>query len=205
MNLKTSLFQAKDHIIFLGEAEDGREAIQLTERLRPDVVLMDIRMPVLDGLEATRRIAASSSTTKVIMLTTFDLDEYVHDAIRATAAGFLLKDSSARQLVDAIRAAVSGGMVLAPTATKRLMQEYLRSGGPRMPRRDRLRDLTEREIKVLCLVAQGMSNAEIAAHLVIAEQTVKTHVSRILMKMGLRDRTQAAVLAYESGLVVPGS
>jgi len=151
------LLNAQPDIEVIGEAANGEDAVRKVLELRPDVVLMDIRMPVLDGLEATRRIAASSSTTKVIMLTTFDLDEYVHDAIRATAAGFLLKDSSARQLVDAIRAAVSGGMVLAPTATKRLMQEYLRSGGPRMPRRDRLRDLTEREIKVLCLVAQGMS------------------------------------------------
>jgi DNA-binding NarL/FixJ family response regulator len=197
------LLGVQPDIDVVAEAADGEEAVRKVLELAPDIALMDIRMPVLDGLEATRRIVTSASATKVLVLTTFDMDEYVHEAIRAGANGFLLKDSSAHQLADAIRTTVSGGAILAPSVTRRLMQDFSRMVAPPGPRRDRLAGLTEREVKVLRLVAHGMSNSEIAAHLVIAEQTVKTHVSRILMKVGLRDRTQAAVFAYESGLVVP--
>ncbi|MEV6304946.1 response regulator transcription factor [Actinoplanes sp. NPDC051861] len=187
-----------------GEAANGEEAVRQARDLRPDVVLMDVRMPILDGLEATRRILAHAPATKVLVLTTFDEDEYVREAIRAGAKGFLLKDSSAHQLADAIRTTVSGGAVLAPSVTARLMDDISQRSAPRAPVSDRLAVLTNQEIKVLGLVARGMSNAEIAVHLTVAEQTVKTHVSRILMKLHLRDRTQAAVVAYETGLVVPG-
>ncbi|MDI6103170.1 response regulator transcription factor [Actinoplanes sp. NEAU-A12] len=198
------LLNVQPDIVVAGEASNGEEAVRQARDLLPDVVLMDVRMPVLDGLEATRRILAHTPAIKVLMLTTFDEDEYVHEAIRAGANGFLLKDSSAHQLADAIRTTVSGGAVLAPSVTKRLMDDFSqRSAAPRSPS-GRLAALTNQEIKVLGLVARGMSNAEIAIHLTVAEQTVKTHVSRILMKLGLRDRTQAAVLAYETGLVVPG-
>ncbi|MFI7075477.1 response regulator [Micromonospora sediminicola] len=186
-----------------GEASDGVEAVRLVIERRPHVALMDIRMPNMDGLEATRRIVAAGLDTKVLMLTTFDDDEYVHAAIRAGAAGYLLKDSSAYQLANAIRMTLSGGAVLAPSVTRRLMDDFARKAAPSTVRDSRLSALTDREVGVLCLIAQGMSNLEIAAELVIAEQTVKTHVSRILTKLGLRDRTQAVVLAYEVGLVVP--
>jgi DNA-binding NarL/FixJ family response regulator len=166
---------------------------------------MDIRMPTLNGLEATRRILAGPDPhPRVIVLTTFDLDEYVYEALRAGASGFLLKDSSASQLADAVRIVASGDALLAPAITKRLIGEFARMGAPRGPNQTRLHDLTERETEVLALIAQGLSNAEIAGQLVVAEQTVKTHVGRILVKLGLRDRTQAAVFAYEAGLVTPG-
>jgi DNA-binding NarL/FixJ family response regulator len=187
-----------------GEAANGEEAVRQARDLCPDVVLMDVRMPVLDGLEATRRILAHAPDVKVLVLTTFDEDEYVHEAIRAGAKGFLLKDSSAHQLADAVRTTVAGGAVLAPSVTSRLMDEMSRRSVPLGSPSGRLAALTNQEIKVLGLVARGMSNAEIAVHLSVAEQTVKTHVSRVLMKLNLRDRTQAAVLAYETGLVVPG-
>jgi DNA-binding NarL/FixJ family response regulator len=161
-------------------------------------------MPVLNGLEATRQIVRAELPTRVLILTTFDLDEYVYEALRAGASGFLLKDSSARELTDAVRIIASGDALLAPSITKRLIGEFSRMGAPRGPSRVRLDDLTERETEVLALVAQGLSNAEMADHLVVAEQTVKTHVGRILVKLGLRDRTQAAVFAYETGLVTPG-
>ncbi|MER6028257.1 response regulator transcription factor [Streptomyces sp. NPDC001851] len=199
------VLNAQPDIEVVGQALNGEDAVRKAAELRPDVMLMDIRMPVLDGLEATRRITEQGLDTKIVVLTTFDLDEYVYEALRAGASGFLLKDSSAHQLADAIRTVSSGGALLAPTVTKRLIEEFSRLGSaPRAPRRKRIADLTERETEVLCLIAQGYSNAELAAHLAIAEHTVKSHVSRILVKLGLRDRTQAAVFAFESGLVVAG-
>ncbi|WP_336048727.1 response regulator transcription factor [Streptomyces sp. CA2R101] len=198
------LLNAQPDIEVVGEADNGAEAVRQVAEHAPDVALMDIRMPELDGLEATRRITGSGSLTKILMLTTFDLDEYVYEALRAGASGFLLKTSSAHELAAAVRTIATGGALLAPTVTKRLIEEFSKRGGPRAPRRDRVADLTERETQVLCLIAQGLSNAELAEQLVIAEQTVKTHVGRILVKLQLRDRTQAAVYAYEAGLVVAG-
>ncbi|MEU6331196.1 response regulator transcription factor [Streptomyces sp. NPDC047049] len=198
------LLNAQPDIEVVGEADNGAEAVRQVAEHAPDVALMDIRMPELDGLEATRRITESGSLTKILMLTTFDLDEYVYEALRAGASGFLLKTSSAHELAAAVRTIATGGALLAPTVTKRLIEEFSKRGAPRAPRRDRVADLTERETQVLCLIAQGLSNAELAEQLVIAEQTVKTHVGRILVKLQLRDRTQAAVYAYEAGLVVAG-
>ncbi|PBC85785.1 two component transcriptional regulator, LuxR family [Streptomyces sp. 2224.1] len=198
------LLNAQPDIEVVGEADNGAEAVRQVAEHAPDVALMDIRMPELDGLEATRRITESGSLTKILMLTTFDLDEYVYEALRAGASGFLLKTSSAHELAAAVRTIATGGALLAPTVTKRLIEEFSKRGAPRAPRRDRVADLTERETQVLCLIAQGLSNAELAEQLVIAEQTVKTHVGRILVKLRLRDRTQAAVYAYEAGLVVAG-
>ncbi|MGP4002972.1 response regulator [Streptomyces sp. 8N706] len=201
------LLSAQPDIEVVGEALDGREAVGQVASLRPDVVLMDIRMPGMNGLEATRRIAQERQDdegARVLILTTFDLDEYVYEALRAGASGFLLKDASARQLADAVRIVAAGEALLAPTVTKRLLAEFTRLGAPRAPRMDRIEALTERETEVLSLIAQGLSNGEIAARLVVTEATVKTHVSRILVKLGLRDRTQAAVFAYEIGLVTPG-
>jgi DNA-binding NarL/FixJ family response regulator len=203
------LLNAQQDIEVVGEAVDGFGAIEQVAALRPDVVLMDIRMPGLNGLEATREIMAADAGARVLVLTTFDLDEYVYQALRAGASGFLLKDASARQLADAVRIVADGEALLAPTVTKRLIatfseMEASRLGAPRPPSQERVGDLTERETEVLVLVAQGLSNAEIAAHLIVAESTVKTHVSRVLVKLGLRDRTQAAVFAYEARLVRPG-
>jgi DNA-binding NarL/FixJ family response regulator len=172
--------------------------------LDPDVVLMDIRMPELGGIEATRRITVDTPRIRVLVLTTFDLDEYVYEALRAGASGFLLKDASADQLAEAVRVVAGGDALLAPGITRRLIAEFSRlDNTPRAPLKERVAGLTERETEVLALIAQGLSNAEIAERLVVAEQTVKTHVGRILVKLGLRDRTQAAVFAYESGLVRP--
>ena len=198
------LLNAQDDIEVVGEAVNGREAIAQAAALRPDVILMDVRMPVLDGLEATREITAMPDPPKILVLTTFDLDDYVYEALRAGASGFLLKDASALELANAVRLVAAGDALLAPGVTRRLIAEFARMGAPRRPSRKQLDGLTERESEVLALVARGMSNAEIAGHLVVAEQTVKTHVGRILMKLGLRDRTQAVVLAYESGVVQPG-
>ncbi|GAA2723966.1 MULTISPECIES: response regulator transcription factor [Streptomyces] len=201
------LLGAQPDIDVVGEAVDGRQAVEKVAELRPDVVLMDIRMPGMNGLEATREIVAADSGAKVLVLTTFDLDEYVYQALRAGASGFLLKDASARQLADGVRIVADGEALLAPAVTKRLIQEFSRLGAPTAAQTapERVGDLTERETEVLVLVAKGRSNAEIAEHLVVAESTVKTHVSRILVKLGLRDRTQAAVFAYEAGLVTPGA
>ncbi|MEE6270778.1 response regulator transcription factor [Streptomyces diastatochromogenes] len=198
------LLNAQPDIEVVDEAVNGQDAIDRIAARCPDVALMDIRMPVLDGLEATRRITRDFPDVKSIMLTTFDLDEYVYEALRAGAHGFLLKDSSAQQLADAVRTVAMGGALLAPSVTKRLIEEFARGGAPRAVPRGRVADLTERETEVLSLIARGLSNSELAAHLVIAEQTVKTHVSRILVKLGLRDRTQAVVFAYETGLVRAG-
>ncbi|MER6998529.1 response regulator transcription factor [Streptomyces sp. NPDC000410] len=199
------LLNAMPDIEVIGEAVNGREAIAQVAALRPDVVLMDIRMPELNGIEATREIVAADAGAKVLVLTTFDLDEYVYQALRAGASGFLLKDASARQLADGVRVVAAGEALLAPTVTRRLITEFSRmSAAPRPPALAQVGDLTERETEVLVLIAQGLSNAEIAAHLVVAESTIKTHVSRVLVKLGLRDRTQAAVFAYEARLVTPG-
>jgi DNA-binding NarL/FixJ family response regulator len=198
------LLNAQTDIEVIAEAVNGREAIAQAAALHPDVILMDVRMPVLDGLQATREITAMPDAPKILVLTTFDLDDYVYEALRSGASGFLLKDASAGQLAEAVRLVAAGDALLAPGVTRRLIAEFARMGAPRSPGRKQLKGLTERESEVLALVARGMSNGEIAGHLFVAEQTVKTHVSRILMKLGLRDRTQAVVLAYESGLVHPG-
>jgi DNA-binding NarL/FixJ family response regulator len=200
----TTLLNSEPDIEVVGEAVNGQEAITRAIQLRPDVILMDVRMPVMDGLQATRQITSIDSAPRVLVLTTFDLDDYVYQALRWGASGFLLKDASARELAEAVRIVAAGDALLSPGVTRRLIAEFARQGAPRGPSRKTLQDLTERETEVLALVAQGLSNAEIAGRLVLAEQTVKTHVSRILMKLGLRDRTQAVVLAYETGLVQPG-
>jgi DNA-binding NarL/FixJ family response regulator len=189
----------------VGEAGDGGEAVARCAELHPDVVLMDVRMPNLDGIEATRRIRALPQPPRVLVLTTFDLDEYVYAGLRAGASGFLLKDALATDLVSAIRAVVAGDAVVAPSATRRLIERFLDSG--RLPEQNaaqRLAVLTEREREVLALMARGLSNAEIAGQLCLSEGTVKTHVSHLLGKLGLRDRVQAVVRAYETGLIRPG-
>ncbi|MDK1341967.1 response regulator transcription factor [Streptomyces sp. 378] len=201
------LLNAMPDIEVVGEAVNGREAVTKVRELAPDVVLMDIRMPELNGIEATREIVAADGAAKVLVLTTFDLDEYVYQALRAGASGFLLKDASARQLADGVRVVASGEALLAPSVTRRLITEFSKlSATPRlMPSAQAAYgDLTDRETEVLVLIAQGLSNSEIAQRLVVAESTIKTHVSRILVKLGLRDRTQAAVFAYEARLVTPG-
>ncbi|MEV2269403.1 response regulator transcription factor [Nonomuraea africana] len=187
----------------VGEAANGAEALERVAELAPDVVLMDVRMPVMDGLEATRRLM-SAARTKVLILTTFDLDDYVYEALRAGASGFLLKDASAAQLAEAVRVVAAGDALIAPAVTKRLIHEFARLGGPRAPSVKRLAELTERETEVMTLIAQGLSNQKIASRLVVSEQTVKTHVGRVLSKLDLRDRAQAIVYAYETGLVRPG-
>ncbi|MFD8982174.1 response regulator [Streptomyces sp. NPDC059564] len=200
----TVLLNAQPDLEVVGQAVDGADAVAKVAELGPDVVLMDIRMPGMGGIEATSVITGvPGSAVKVLVLTTFDLDEYVYEALRAGASGFLLKDASADQLAEAVRVVAAGEALLSPNITKRLITEFSRMGAPRAPSRARIEELTERETEVLSLIAQGLSNAEIAQHLVVAEQTVKTHVSRILVKLGLRDRTQAAVFAYETGLVRP--
>jgi DNA-binding NarL/FixJ family response regulator len=201
------ILDAEDDLDVVGEASDGLEAVAQAKRLQPDVVLMDIRMPELDGIEATRRVLAGSgngSGTKVLMLTTFDLNEYVYDALRAGASGFLLKDVPPEQLADGIRVVAGGDALLAPSITRRLIQEFAAAGPPSGPPPPGLDELTARELEVFKLVARGLSNAEIAAELIVSETTVKTHVARMLMKLGLRDRVQAVVLAYEAGIAVPG-
>ncbi|WP_371547692.1 response regulator transcription factor [Streptomyces sp. NBC_00554] len=200
----TVLLNTQPDIEVVGQAVDGMDAIVQVAELTPDVVLMDIRMPELSGIDATRRITEATPQIKVLVLTTFDLDEYVYDALRAGASGFLLKDASADQLAEAVRVVAAGDALLAPGITRRLIAEFSRlDSTPRSPLKQRVGELTERETEVLAHIAQGLSNSEIAERLVVAEQTVKTHVGRILVKLGLRDRTQAAVFAYESGLVRP--
>lgn len=201
----TVLLNAEPGIEVVGQAVDGLDAIAQVGQLAPDVVLMDVRMPRLGGIEATRRLTGpAGATVKVLVLTTFDLDEYVYEALRAGASGFLLKDASADELAQAVRVVAAGDALLAPNLTKRLIAEFSRvTSAPRAPLKERVGDLTERETEVLSLIAQGLTNGEIAERLVLAEQTVKSHVGRILGKLGLRDRTQAAVFAYETGLVRP--
>jgi DNA-binding NarL/FixJ family response regulator len=201
------ILDAEDDLDVVGEAIDGREAIEQVSALRPDVVLMDIRMPELDGLEASRRILASQTdgAPKILMLTTFDLDEYVYEALRAGASGFLLKDTPPEQLVSAIHVVAEGEALLAPSVTRRVISEFVKGTGPRAATQfPKLDDLTARELEVLKAIARGLSNAEIARELYVSETTVKTHVARILMKLGLRDRVQVVVLAYEAGVVQPG-
>ena len=201
-----ALLDTQPDFTVLGTASDGGEAVRVCRDLKPDVVLMDVRMPSLDGIEATRQLAGTGeSGPRVLILTTFDLDEYVFDALRAGASGFLLKDVTAERLFDAVRVVAAGEALLAPAVTRRLISEFTRL----RPAKDAapaaaLGALTPRETEVLRLVAEGLSNPEVAQRLVVTEETVKTHVSRILAKLGLRDRTQAVVAAYESGLVIPG-
>jgi DNA-binding NarL/FixJ family response regulator len=203
------ILDAEDDLEVVGEATTGAEAVERSRALRPDVVLMDIRMPELDGIEATRRVVGGADPehpTRVLMLTTFDLNEYVYEALRAGASGFLLKDVPPEQLAAGIRVVASGEALLAPSITRRLIEEFAHAqpSEPITPPKS-FDELTAREMEVFKLVARGMSNAEVAAELVVSETTVKTHVARVLMKLGLRDRVQAVVLAYESGLVSPGA
>ena len=198
------ILESRDDLDVVGEAANGREAVELAAVTSPDVVLMDIRMPELDGIEATRRIVARGASPRVLVLTTFDLDEYVVRAIRAGASGFLLKDAPPAQLVEAVRVVAAGDALLAPTVTRRLLERFAR-GLEEETAPPALDVLTERELEILRLVAQGLSNAEIAARLVVGETTVKSHVSSILRKLRLRDRVQAVIAAYDAGLVRPAS
>jgi DNA-binding NarL/FixJ family response regulator len=202
----SALIDTQPDLTVVGTAPDGAAAVALCARQRPDVVLMDVRMPVMDGIEATRRIvtgADPSACPRIVVLTTFDLDEHVYDALAAGASGFLLKDVTAERLFDAVRVVAAGEALLAPAVTRRLIAEFARQRPRPGPPATALGGLTPRETEVLRLIAEGLSNPEIAARLVVSEETVKTHVSRVLGKLGLRDRTQAVVTAYESGLVVP--
>jgi DNA-binding NarL/FixJ family response regulator len=200
-----SILAGQDDIEVVGEAEDGNQTVELAEQLRPDVVLMDIRMPGIDGIEATRRIALRGIAARVLVLTTFDVDDYVYEAMKAGASGFLLKTAPPRQLADAVRTVAAGDALLAPSVTRRLVEQFVRRPPPGSSVPPGLEELTERELDVLKLLARAMSNAEIAAALVVSEATVKSHVNRILGKLNLRDRAQAIVLAYETGFVEPGS
>jgi DNA-binding NarL/FixJ family response regulator len=200
-----AIIEVEDDLEVVGEAADGAQAVAAARQLTPDVALVDIQMPVMDGVEATRRLLALPSAPRVLVLTTFDRDEYVYESMRAGASGFLLKDVRRGQLTDAIRTVVTGETLLAPTITRRLIEQFCArpsaSNGPAPA----LRELTARELEVLTLLGRGRSNADIAAELVVAETTVKTHVAHVLTKLGLRDRAQAVVVAYETGLVTPGS
>ena len=197
------ILTAVDDVEVVGEAADGHEAVAVCAEQRPDVVLMDVRMPGLDGIDATRAVVAHDDPPRVLVLTTFDLDDVVYDALRAGASGFLLKDAPEDRLVTAIRVVAEGGSLFAPSVTRRLIEEFARAREDRAAPTS-LSALTDRETEVLRAVARGLSNAEIGTELYVSENTVKTHVARILMKLGLRDRVQAVVLAYESGLVGPG-
>jgi DNA-binding NarL/FixJ family response regulator len=200
-----AILDAQQDIEVIGEAEHGAQAVENAIRLHPDVVIMDIRMPRLDGIEATRRLAVhGEKAPRVLVLTTFDLDEYVYQALRAGAAGFLLKDTPPRQLAEAVRTIAAGESLLAPAVTRRLIERYVSRPPGDTARRERFAGLTERELEVLQLITRGLSNAEIGARLFLSEATVKTHVTRILSKLGVRDRVQAVVLAYETGLIQPG-
>jgi DNA-binding NarL/FixJ family response regulator len=201
-----ALLDTQPDFTVVGTACDGVAAVKIARELRPDVVLMDVRMPTMDGIEATKQLTESGVSPRVLILTTFDLDEYVYDALCAGASGFLLKDVTAERLFDAVRVVAAGEALLAPTVTRRLIDEFTRPRPrPAAAPVAALATLTPRETQVLRLVAEGLSNPEIANRLVVTEETVKTHVSRVLSKLGLRGRTQAVVLAYESGLVVPGA
>lgn len=199
------ILESRDDIEVVGEAEDGREGIELARRVDPDVILMDVRMPNVDGVEATRRLVAAGSRARIVILTTFDLDEHVFESIRAGASGFLLKDVQPTQLVEAIRVVAAGDALLAPSVTRRLLDRFAHTlpGEEKPP--PELATLTERELEVLKLLASGLSNAELAVRLFLSETTVKSHISSVLRKLSLRDRVQAVVLAYEAGLVRPGS
>jgi DNA-binding NarL/FixJ family response regulator len=199
------ILEAEPDLEVVGEATTGHEAVAEVARLRPDVVLMDVRMPEMDGIEATRRLLDGNDDTKVVMLTTFDMDEYVYEALRAGASGFLVKDVPPEQLIAGIRSVASGDALLAPSVTQRLIQEFVRRppDGIRTPSPE-LSRLTAREVEVLRMVARGLTNGEIATELFVSETTVKTHVAHLLSKLGVRDRVQAVVFAYESGVVAPG-
>jgi DNA-binding NarL/FixJ family response regulator len=201
------MVEARPDLEVIGEAADGAEAVAQARRLGPDVVLMDIRMPTMDGLEATRQLAGPgvANPTKVLILTTFDLDEYVYEALRAGASGFLLKDAPPEELAAAIRVIAAGEALLAPSVTRRLIQRFADQPAPKAVDAKALGRLTDRETEVLRLLARGLSNAQIATELVVSETTVKSHVAHLLMKLGLHDRVQAVVLAYETGFVQPGS
>jgi DNA-binding NarL/FixJ family response regulator len=198
------ILRGQPDVTVVGEAADGREAVEAVARVRPDVVLMDIRMPNMDGLEATRRLVAAGAPARILILTTFDRDEYVYAALQAGASGFLLKDVPAEQLLQAVRVVARGDMLLAPAITRTLVESYVTSSR-RRPMPDAYEELSPREREVLGLLAQGRSNSEIAAELVVGDATVKTHVARVLGKLGLRDRVHAVVFAYETGLVQPGA
>ena len=198
------LLEPEPDLQVVGEAADGGEAVEAALRTRPDVVLMDIRMPRLDGIESTRRIRGHAPAPRVLVLTTYDLDEYVFDALKAGASGFLLKDAPADQLITGIRIVAAGDALLAPTVTRRLIEEFARRPLPPPDGPAELADLTAREREILTLVARGLTNAEIAGRLIVGESTVKTHVGNVFAKLALRDRVQAVVLAYETGLVRPG-
>lgn len=198
------ILEVQPDIEVVGEAGDGAEAIDVARALEPDVVLMDVRMPNTDGIEATRRLLAADTRARVLMLTTFDADEYVYDAMKAGASGFLLKNAPPTQLIAAVRATAQGEAQVAPEIVRRMVDEFVRRPPPGTAKPAELDDLSEREVDVLKLVARGLSNNEIAARLFLSEATVRTHVSRILSKLALRDRTQAVVAAYESGLIRPG-
>jgi DNA-binding NarL/FixJ family response regulator len=198
------ILDAQEDIEVVAEASDGQQALAQAQALEPDVVLMDIRMPELDGLEATRQLVSGNGSARVLMLTTFDLDEYVYEAMKAGASGFLLKDVRPEQLAEAVRVVAAGDSLLAPAITQRLIAEFVRRPPPGSGAPTELSELTERELEVLKLIARGLSNGEIATALFVSEATVKTHVTHVLTKLKLRDRVQAVVLAYESGLVHPG-
>jgi DNA-binding NarL/FixJ family response regulator len=199
------ILEAQKDIEVVGEASDGREAVSQARELAADVVLMDIRMPELDGLEATRLLVEADDSPRVLMLTTFDLDEYLYEAMKAGASGFLLKDVRPEQLAEAVRVVAAGDALLAPAITRRLIEDFVRRPAPGSGPPAELSQLTDRELQVLKLIARGLSNAEIASALFLSEATVKTHITHVLTKLNLRDRVQAVVLAYESGLVLAGN
>ncbi|MCB0982901.1 MAG: response regulator transcription factor [Ilumatobacteraceae bacterium] len=202
-----SILDATDGITVVGEADHGAEAVAIAVRERPDVVLMDVRMPHMDGLEATRRITSDPALggVRILILTTFDLDEYVHEALCAGASGFLLKDTMPEELIHAVRVIAEGEALISPRITRRLIEEFSRLNGPRAVDEETIKQLTDREREVLELIARGLSNTEIAAELYVSQATVKTHIGRLLMKLDARDRAQLVVAAYEAGVVQPGS
>jgi DNA-binding NarL/FixJ family response regulator len=200
------IIDSTEDLVVVGQAEDGEQAVELARRLEPDVVLMDVRMPAMDGIDATRRIVGRrrGDTPRVLMLTTFDLDEYVFGAFKAGASGFLVKDAPREQIIEGITAVAAGEALASPSVTRRLIERFVDTPGPAPAPPPQLEELTPREREVLELMARGLSNTELAEHLYLSEKTVKTHVGRILMKLGLRDRVQAVILAYEAGIVAPG-